>query len=293
MSLDPASVAPPAPAPDVLRLFDEQTRRDATWEGPGAVLERVESQGQLRVVRFVAEPGQGWSAVIWADLDGLDDDAADALIADQVRFFAGRGLTFEWKHYSHDRPLDLPDRLVRAGFAAHDPETLLVARVETLITDVTLPDGVRIIDVVDDAGLAAVRAVAADAFGADPDDEDLAALHAALALQLRHAPDSLAVMLAVADDGEPVSQARIEFPGSGQFAGLWGGATVAGWRGRGIYRAMVTHRARLAAERGYRYLTVDATPDSRPILERLGFTALAVTTPYLLRQPAPNGSTAH
>jgi hypothetical protein len=42
----------------------------------------------------------------------------------------------------------------------------------------------------------------------------------------------------------------------------------------------VAHRARLAAERGYRYLQVDAMPDSRPILRRLGFTELATTTPF-------------
>jgi GNAT superfamily N-acetyltransferase len=277
------SSAPSAlPLPEILRLFDEQTRRDATWDGPGAALERVEVDGRLRVVRFVAEPGAGWSAVIWADLDDLDGEAVDALIAEQVAFFADRGLTFEWKHYSHDRPLDLTDRLVRAGLTPEDPETLVVARVDDLTTDPVLPDGVRIVPVVDEAGLAQVASVAAQAFEEDPDSDDHASFYASLALQLRETPDALAVVLAMAGD-EPVSEGRIDFPGSGEFAGLWGGATLAGWRGRGIYRALVAHRARLAAERGYRYLTVDASPDSRPILERLGFTPLATTTPYLKR----------
>jgi GNAT superfamily N-acetyltransferase len=53
------------------------------------------------------------------------------------------------------------------------------------------------------------------------------------------------------------------------------------WRGCGIYRALVAHRAALAASRGFRYLTVDASPESAPILERLGFTHLATTTPYV------------
>ncbi|MFD4043109.1 GNAT family N-acetyltransferase, partial [Streptomyces sp. NPDC058605] len=64
-------------------------------------------------------------------------------------------------------------------------------------------------------------------------------------------------------------------------AGLWGGGTVEGWRGRGLYRALVAHRARAAADRGYRYLQVDAMSTSRPILERLGFEPLTTTTPYL------------
>ena len=41
------------------------------------------------------------------------------------------------------------------------------------------------------------------------------------------------------------------------------------------------HRARVAAERGSRYLQVDASDHSRPILERLGFGVLGVTVPYV------------
>ena len=73
---------------------------------------------------------------------------------------------------------------------------------------------------------------------------------------------------------------RVVFAGT-EFAGLWGGGTVPGWRRRGIYRALVGCRARLAAERGYRYLTVDASPESRPILERTGFSCVAITTPHI------------
>ena len=64
------------------------------------------------------------------------------------------------------------------------------------------------------------------------------------------------------------------------FATLWGGATLEPWRGRGIYRALVRHRANLAASRGFRYLQVDASDDSRPILERLGFVAVTSTIPF-------------
>jgi len=47
-----------------------------------------------------------------------------------------------------------------------------------------------------------------------------------------------------------------------------------------VFRALVAYRASLARERGYRYVQVDASPDSRPIFQRLGFTELAVTTPF-------------
>ena len=48
----------------------------------------------------------------------------------------------------------------------------------------------------------------------------------------------------------------------------------------GVYRAVVAYRANLAAQRGLRYLQVDASDDSRPILERLGFVAVTTTTPF-------------
>jgi low temperature requirement protein LtrA len=73
--------------------------------------------------------------------------------------------------------------------------------------------------------------------------------------------------------------------------GLYGGATLPEYRGRGLYRATVAKRAALARERGYRYLQVDALPTSRPILERTGFVQLTTTTPYLVsRDPAASSS---
>jgi len=68
-----------------------------------------------------------------------------------------------------------------------------------------------------------------------------------------------------------------------EFASLWGGSTLPSWRRRGIYRALVAARARLAVASGYRYLQVDASDNSRPILERLGFVGLTVTVPYVFR----------
>ena len=71
--------------------------------------------------------------------------------------------------------------------------------------------------------------------------------------------------------GQPASAARIEFHPARQFAELYGGSTVPDQRGRGLYTALVAVRAQEALTRGVRFLTVDASPMSRPILERLGF----------------------
>src|SRR5262249_35538429 len=91
----------------------------------------------------------------------------------------------------------------------------------------------------------------------------------------RHAPNRPARLRAV------VSAGWLRFQPGTQFAGLWGGATLSEWRGRGIYRALVARRGQLAAARGFRYLQVDASSDSAPILPRLGFQPTATTTPYI------------
>ncbi len=89
------------------------------------------------------------------------------------------------------------------------------------------------------------------------------------------------VVLVAEVGGEVVSTAWLVLKPGTEFAGLWGGSTLAEWRGKGIYRALVARRADLAAARGVRYLQVDASDDSRPILQRLGFAAVTTTTPYV------------
>src|SRR6185503_13868605 len=80
----------------------------------------------------------------------------------------------------------------------------------------------------------------------------------------------------VAYDGDrAVAAGRTEFLAGAAFAGLYGGGTDPAWRGKGLYRALVAARGAEARARGVRYLFVDARETSRPILQRLGFEALA------------------
>ena len=87
-------------------------------------------------------------------------------------------------------------------------------------------------------------------------------------------------MVAFAGD-VPISAGRVELPAGTDFASLWGGGTLPDWRRRGVFRSLVAHRAAIASAAGFRYLQVDAMPDSRPILKRLGFVELATTTPFI------------
>ena len=83
-------------------------------------------------------------------------------------------------------------------------------------------------------------------------------------------------------DGPVLCAGWLRFSRGTDFASMWGGSTLPEWRRKGLYRATVSHRARLAREWGYRFVRLDTSPDSRPILVRLGLRAVATTTPYVL-----------
>jgi GNAT superfamily N-acetyltransferase len=251
----------------VLALFDRQLRRDVRADRHGVRVERV---GE--VVRQIGVSDEDWAAVIWSD---LDEATADAAIAAQVRHFAALGREFEWKLYAHDRPGDLAARLRAAGFRPEPEETLMVARISDLSLGVELPEGVRLLAVTDPSGVDLAADAHERAFGTSA-----AHLRQRMLSQLAETPETFRLVVAMAGD-VPVCAARMELNPGTDFAGLWGGGTVAEWRGRGIYRALVAYRARIAAELGYRYLQVDASSQSRPILQRLGFAALSTTTPYM------------
>lgn len=140
--------------------------------------------------------------------------------------------------------------------------------------DTSPPAGVELAPVNDANGAAALARVHDEVFGGQH-----TAIGSAIMAGLELQPRRVEAVVAMAGE-TAVSAGRVELPEDRDFASLWGGGTLPNWRGRGVFRSLVTYRARLARERGYRYLQVDASPGSRPIFQRLGFTELAKTTPY-------------
>jgi GNAT superfamily N-acetyltransferase len=260
-------VPKPPDAAALLAAYDAQLRAHVHDRPPPGL--EVQRDGPL--LRTTGFGAQGW--IEYHDLGGLDGDALDELIARQVDFFAARGQRFEWKLHGHDLPAGLPERLLAAGFVPEDQETVMIGRVDAPGSP-RVPDGVRIREVLEDREFAAVAALEEAVWGEDHGWVD------DLAAERRADPDGLRIFMAEAA-GRAVSAGWVRLPSGTEFATFWGGATLREWRGRGIYRALVAHRARLAAERGLHYLEVDASDDSRPILERLGFVAVTTTTPYV------------
>jgi GNAT superfamily N-acetyltransferase len=259
---------------ELLQAYDRQLRARIPERVPHGV--RIERDGPL--VRLLGEAGGGF--VGYRDLAGVEGADLDELIARQVRLFADRGERFEWKLHGHDRPGDLPERLLAAGFVAEDTETVVIAPVGKIAARPLLPEGVALREV---AGRADLDRIAAMEHAVWHDDQG----RLAESLDAEHAvdPDALTIVVAEAG-GAVVCAAWVRFERGTDFATLWGGATLPAWRRRGIYRATVAHRANLAAARGFTFLQVDASSESRPILERLGFVAVTTTTPYVWSPPS-------
>lgn len=243
---------------ELLAKYDEQVRRVSPFEG----IERTD-----RIVRILLPH---WRGVLWSN---LDEATADAAIAGEIARFDGLG-KFEWKYYSYDQPADLPERLRAAGFKAEDTETLLIGDVARLPRESPLPDGIDLREITDEAGVDAMARVNLEGFGEQANE----GFRTQVLKEIRAGRTRMVVAFA----GErPVSMGRVEFYAGTEFGGLFGGATVPEFRGRGIFRAVVAQRVAWATAAGCRYLQTDASDDSRPILERLGFIPVGTTTPYI------------
>jgi GNAT superfamily N-acetyltransferase len=213
----------------------------------------------------------------------LEPPAVDAAIEAQIAHFEQLGREFEWKVHSHDLPHDLKERLARRGFETEDEEALVVLDLEEVTLTALPPDGVEIRRLTDPAALDDMMAVRDRVRGSDE-----TGLRNALAEEMRADPAGLSVYVAY-EGNQPICCAWARFPTGTQFASLWGGTTIPEQRGRGVYRAIVAARAEEARRRGARFLTVDAGPMSRPILERLGFRCLTMMIACIWRIRSRDG----
>ena len=253
----------------LLAAYDAEDRRwRAPTPSPGV---RYEQLGPiLRVVggeRGFIDPAP--------DL-GVAGDALDALICEQRDFFAARGEAVEWKTRGHDERHQGRRAAGRCGLRAggrgdgHDRSGAPAGGRLGKPPDVVDPPGdgspgfrangrARVRGLVGGSGLDGGGAVRAG----------------------RGQPCRLLVFVAEVEVAgcfcrvaDHQARHRVCRPtGAGQRCP---NGAVAGSTG-----ALVAHRAKLAASRSVRYLQVDASEESRPILSRLGLVAVTTTTPYV------------
>lgn len=249
---------------NVLALFDHERQ---TLTPANTTVERADG-----VVRHLPIAGDQY----WVMYSSHAEDELDAEIErEKARLTAlrPRYTSLEWKTYDHDQPANLVERLAVHGFEIGEPEAFLVLDIADAPADLLTPVMLDVRRVADAQGVRDYFAVSQAVFDEDHSDWQAELTRLAVARD-----PSISVYVAY-DDGAPVSSCRISFEPGSQFAGLWGGATLESHRGQGYYKALVAARLQEAKARGVRFLYIDASPMSRPILERRGFYLLDYSQP--------------
>ena len=202
----------------------------------------------------------------------LNEQNVDQAIEEQIAHCESLGVSFEWKVFSHDTPADLRDRLAARGFEIDDAEAIMVLDLKETPPLLLAPIAHDVRRITDPDQIGAVVAVQEAVW-----QEEWSGSASYLSQTMREDPEILAVYAAYAD-GQIVSSAWLAFQPPSPFAGLWGGSTLPAYRKQGFYTALVAVRVQEALRRGARFLTIDASPMSRPIVERFGFQH--ITTAY-------------
>jgi ribosomal protein S18 acetylase RimI-like enzyme len=199
----------------------------------------------------------------------LDEQGADAAIADTLAWFQARGAPFAfWWLDPRDRPADLPARLAAHGCVPWEENAPgMVAALTDLRYDLMarVPAGFRMERVRDEAALHAFK----QAFVAGlevPEWAGQAWVDATLAAGIEQAPWQPYVGYL---DGEPVASNML-FCGAG-VASVFGVATAPAARGQGIGAAITLIAYQDAQALGYRYGVLFASESGLPVYRRIGF----------------------
>jgi GNAT superfamily N-acetyltransferase len=221
------------------------------------------------VVRIVRKaPGMNVVSFTFANESKLHQ-----VIHQEVDYFRPLNQPFTWKVYDHDLLPALKDELVSHGFAPdEDPAAVMVLDVKNVpitphqavradIRRIDTPEGLKDVIQVLDIVWGGHNTWVNERLGSH--------------LQI---PGYLSVYAAYVD-GQPASIAWTYFP-RGQFATLFAGSTIPGYRKQGLYTSLLETRLNEIRERGYRYAVVEAGAMSKPIVAKHGFQQLTTVHDY-------------
>ncbi|GAB2510997.1 hypothetical protein CATRI_09190 [Corynebacterium atrinae] len=252
-------------------LYDLQLRTSAEVDSASSYIRL----GPLWLAKY---PGQGF--ITYRSIAPEVD--LEALIGEALAYFSADPSIeeVEWKTRQHDDLPDISRLLVKYGFVFDEPETVMIGTVESALrAGADLPTGYRLEKAENEQDLREASAQAGAVFGDSPERTQRRCEE--LVARANAEPDSFEMWLVRGPEGDVVCTGRVDFVAHTDFAGLWGGACNEAHRGQGIYRALTAQRARSAQERGKKFLQVDCTEYSRPILQRAGLVPVTVTTPAI------------
>lgn len=212
-------------------------------------------------------------------------EEAGSVIDEVHASVAPRRLPLMWVVDPETEPEDFGVYLAARGMLDEGDAAVMAMPIETVVEAPTI-DGLEMRDALSDLETFQMSdAVNAEAFGdveRGRDEEQVAAQERRRKNQL--AAGNRRVLLATVD-GKPAGSAGLTlYPPAGAI--ITGGAVRPEFRGRGVYRAMVSARAEMAREAGVAGLAVWGGQMSAPILSKLGFEKVGWRRFYLDRSTA-------
>jgi GNAT superfamily N-acetyltransferase len=243
-------------AKEMLSRFDRERRQDPSTLGT------YEVEKTANLTRLVAASR---SLVLWSRINSAD---IPDVVEDEKSWARSHSRPLVWKLYSHDSQPELSKALADAGLHPKPHETLMLFDLATELPVGPTTPGLRVEQVLDDERFRDYVSIDRGAFRAAPGPPNAPA-------QKRPVDPRVGLFIAYMDR-TPASIGRVEFEPGQALGGLFGGGTSPAFRRRGIYRELVRTRVEWARDRGARGVFTEAVDTtSRPILERLGFVAVA------------------
>jgi N-acetylglutamate synthase-like GNAT family acetyltransferase len=207
-------------------------------------------------------PIPGPNSVTWVR---CSPEEADEVIREARAIVAARGLPVNWILDPQTQPADFADHLARHGIGLDGEAAVMVLPIDA---DLVSPqvEGLQVHDaLVDPEAFRKADDINSEAFGSVVRSRES---------QERRRKNQLSAgnrrLLLATVDGEPAGSAGLTlYPPAGAI--INGGAVLSGFRGRGVYRALIAARLAMAREAGVAGLAVWGGSMSAPILAGLGF----------------------
>lgn len=261
----------------LLVLYDDTMRKNA--HVAGCVREQTDT-----VSRYTTSTGS-MRYIMWQDCAPAD---AARVVDEELRATKGRAKVLMWKLYAHGAaPAALRAALLDRGFAEHDHCTLMMVPVDMLVQ--TLAASCKHETRLQVRQLTTVKDL--DAYQSIWDDVWPDAPNARYVddyrVRVEQNDGGVVFFAGFADDHEPVSAGYLFHHPGHPIGLLCGGSTKVAWRRQHAYTSMLAARAGCALERGAAYLAVEASPESKRILERLGFAPLSTLAFYEINVGTP------
>ena len=255
---------------ELLALYDDTMRRNANVSG--CVREQTQN-----VSRYTTSTGSQ-RYLMW---NTCRDAEAARVVDEELRAVRGRASVITWKLYAHDVAHNaMHDAMLARGFRGDDHATLMVTSVSALLSALPASDTRR-------ATLNVRQLLTANDLDAYqniwdevwPDEPNTRYVNDYKSRIEQHDPGVL-FFAGFAENDNPVTSGYLFHHPGNPFALLCGGTTKTAWRRQHAYTRMLAVRAHASAMRGVRYLAVEASAESQPILARLSFMPLSTLTFY-------------